>query len=56
MQLLNRVQYSTWHAKRVVWTSEIIGFAKPDEDSLTDAIPLSEIHRIQDHTEIGEGR
>jgi hypothetical protein len=41
----------SWQPKRVVWTKELIGFAKPDEDSLTDAIPLAEVIRIHDSTE-----
>jgi hypothetical protein len=44
----------SWQEKRVVWTDEIVGFARPDEDILTDAIPLAEINRIRDTSESTE--
>jgi hypothetical protein len=38
---------STWQIRRVLWTKEIMCFARMGEEQLIDAIPLSEIKNIE---------
>ena len=33
--------------RRVIWTKDILAFAKPGEESLIDAIPLHEMRSVK---------
>jgi hypothetical protein len=41
------VKYSTWQNRWLVWTKDIICFARVGQEQLIDAIPLSEIKSIE---------
>jgi hypothetical protein len=51
-EIYTYVLVSLWHTRRVVWSKEVIAFARIGEDAVVDSIPLTELKGVEKIDEV----